>query len=596
MRLLRSDPGTVQRVVTLVSRMSAACQSAVTLRTLADAAARALTELFPGSSVVVFERDAHRDVVRAVAGARIPAVWQMRAVLLQDIPLVAEALRAPERIIRSSARHRPVADPTDPSDPLAPGRLQALCAAVPDVSEPLYALMFLAPPATGAEAEAREAAIETARQLLAATTAVGGAGHSRTLAAIHRAKREWEQTADALPDVVGLIDSRRRVVRISRALERWSLGDVRGAIGRDLHAVFHPKCTDGCCALDAALHAALAALATKPLVTFELADPGLERDLVVILNAATEIDGETPSAPWRRIAFVVLNVTSLRRVERELTALTRTLEERVEERTAALSRANDAMRAEVNRRRAAENSLRASQRELEAMSEQLINAQEGERKRIAQDLHDSVGQGLSAMKYSLERAQVLVRRHEPRAAAEVVEAVVERAQRLIDEVRSISMNLRPAMLDDLGAASAVRSFCREWHSVYSDIAIETDISISDAEIPRLLVTNVYRAVQESLNNVARHAGAQHVRVAMRIDDGTLKVTIEDDGTGFAISGDVRRLVDRPELRGLRGLRDRAARTGGHCHVVSAPGRGTTVHLEWPIAVGLAAREASARLN
>ncbi len=573
--------------------MTAAFESAVTLRTLADVAARAITELFPASSVVVFERDAHLNVVRAIAGARIPTVWQMRAVQLTDVPLIAEALRSQDRLVHGSAVHR---DGPPDSTSFAPGRLHAICAAVPDATEPLYALMFLAPPADGAEAQAREAVLETARQLLAATSAAGGAGRSRTLAAIHRAKREWEQTADALPDVVGLIDARRRVVRISRALERWSLGDVRDAIGRDLHSVLHPGCGRGSCAFNSAFDAAVIALADRPLVTFELADPVLERDLVVVLNAAPEPDGEVPNAPWRRIAFVVLNVTSLRRTERELTALTRTLEERIADRTGALSRANDAMRAEVNRRHAAENSLRASKRELELLADQLRNAEEVERKRIAQDLHDSVGQGLSAMKYSLERAQVLVRRHEPRAAAEVVEAVVQRAQCLIDEVRSISMNLRPAVLDDLGAASAVRSFCREWHDVYNEISIETDIAISDAEIPGLLVTNVYRAVQESLNNVARHAAAQHVRVAMRISDGSLIVTVEDDGTGFAISGDVRRLIDRPDLSGLRGLRDRAERSGGTCQVVSAPGRGTTVQLEWPIAPGYAARAVGASVN
>jgi signal transduction histidine kinase len=583
----------MRRIVDLVTRMSAACESAVTLRTLADATARALTDLFPGSSVVIFERDPQLDIVRAVAGARIPRVWQMRAVRVADVPLVAEALRHPERIITRVAVRR---EPHEADDPVASGTLQALCAAVPDATAPLYVLMFLAPPDASQEHAEREAAVETARHLLAATSGVGGAGRSRTMAAIHRAKREWEQTADALPDVVGLIDRRRRVVRISRALERWALGDVRRVIGRDLHDVFHPACTDASCALSGSLDDALTRLDREPLVTFELADVPLERDIVVILNAAPEVDGEMLGTPWRRVAFVMLNVTSLRRVERELTALTRTLERRVEARTEALARANNALRAEVARRREAENSLRASTRELEALSDRLVSAQEAERKRIAQDLHDSLGQGLSAMKYSLERAQVLMRRQEPRAAAEVVESVVQRAQRLIEEVRSIAMNLRPAVLDDLGAVSAVRSLCRDWHSIYEGIALETDIAISDAEIPTLLVTNVYRAVQESLNNVARHAGAQHVRVSMRIADGALVVAVEDDGTGFAINGDVHRLIDRPELRGLRGLRERAERTGGRCQVVSAPGRGTTVQLEWPVVSGRAAHEAAASLN
>jgi signal transduction histidine kinase len=166
----------------------------------------------------------------------------------------------------------------------------------------------------------------------------------------------------------------------------------------------------------------------------------------------------------------------------------------------------------------------------------------------------------------------------------------------MEEVRGISMNLRPAILDDLGAASAVRSLCRDWHEVYGEIAIDALIDVGDGDIPPMLGTNVYRAVQESLNNVARHAGAHRVQVGMRLEDGTLLVTVQDDGTGFAINGDVRRLMDRPELRGLRGLRERTERSGGRCVVSSAPGQGTLVRLEWPVVVGTAARQANASLN
>jgi signal transduction histidine kinase len=104
---------------------------------------------------------------------------------------------------------------------------------------------------------------------------------------------------------------------------------------------------------------------------------------------------------------------------------------------------------------------------------------------------------------------------------------------------------------------------------------------------------VFRAVQESLNNVARHAGAQHVLVSIRIVNGVLRVAIRDDGIGFRIDGE-----NSPTAgtRGLRGLRERAERTGGCCQVSSAPGQGTTVELEWPVAAGQAAQLANARLN
>ncbi len=583
----------MRRLVGLVSKLSAACDSALTVRRLADVACEALVETFPGSVAVLFEREPNLDTLRAVAGANTPKAWQMRAVHLHEIPLIAEALREPDQLLSRAAVRKA---PATPDSPLPPGATQAICGAVPDPVAPLYVLLFLAP-AAPEEQELREAAIETTRRLLSAAASItaGDGERSRTMSAIYHAKIEWERTADALPEVVGLLDRRHRVVRVNRSLERWMLGTVQDSIGHDLHAVLHPSCGDAACAFRAALDAALAELDDKTATNFELADKTLGLDLAVELRVASDPSGAN-SLPWQRVAFVVSNVTSLRYAERNLKTLNQTLENRVGERTAELTATNRVLRDEVARRRDAEESLRTSQRELEGLSERLMSAQEEERKRIAQDLHDSVGQSLSAIKYSLERAQVLARRQELKNAADVVESAVERVQRVMEEVRSISMNLRPAVLDDLGAASAVRSLCRDWHDVYSEISIDTSIDVVDADIPAMLGTNVYRAVQESLNNVARHAGAHHVEVSMRLEDGTLAVTVQDDGTGFAISGDVRRLIDRPELRGLRGLRERTERSGGRCVVSSAPGRGTLVRLEWPVVAGTAARVANARLN
>jgi signal transduction histidine kinase len=576
-----------RRVVDLIAHITSRCHESVTVRDAASVAVAKLVEVFPGSSAVVFERESHKDTVRAVAGANIPATWQMRAVHLAEVPFLEQALRWPEELVKGLA-HQGARRGVP---------LQAICTAIPDPVEPLYVILFLAPDEP-AEAENREIAIGAVRHILSASAAIadGHAARARTLAAIHHAKVEWELTADALPEVVGLLDRRGRVVRVSRALERWGLGDVRAAIGRDLHAVLHPDCAAEDCALRAAVANAWPEFNLASFASFEHSDTVLGLDLVVAFKPASPAMAVPPGGPWHRVAFSVTNVTSLRRAERELTVLNRTLEQRVAERTAEITESNRALRDEIARRGEAERSLRSSQLELQGLSERLMSAQEEERKRIAQDLHDSVGQSLSAIKYSLERAQVLARRQETKDAAEAVEAAVTRVQRVMDDVRGISMNLRPALLDDLGAASAVRWLCREWHDVYNDIAIDTDISVTDTEIPPLLGTSVFRAVQESLNNVARHAGARRVQVRMRLEDGTLSVTVADDGTGFAINGDVRRLVERPGLQGLRGLRERAEQTGGRCQVASAPGRGTTVCLEWPVAPGLAAREANVRLN
>ena len=363
----------VRRVVALINRLTAACDAAVTLRGMADVASRALTEIFPGSSVVIFEREPGADTVRAVAGANIPRAWQMRAVHLREVPLLDEAFRNPEQLMQRSAVHRGVATS---DDALPVGPLQAICGAVPDPAEALYVVLFLANPEPG-EAELREVAIETTRRLLSASARLssGDAERARVLSAIYQAKIEWERTADGLPEVVGLMDRRGRVMRVNRALERWSLGNVKDAIGRDLHAVLHPGCVDVACALAASIASATDGLERSPVSTFEMADSFLDLDLVVEIKVTHDPLGTTSTPAWQRAAFVVSNVTSLRRAQRDLTTLNRTLEQRVVERTAELSTTNRALREEVAQRRKAQESLRASERELEGLSDRLMTAQ-----------------------------------------------------------------------------------------------------------------------------------------------------------------------------------------------------------------------------
>ena len=586
----------MQRIIAIMSRMADASASAPTLRRMAAQAAQAFVEQFPGSAVIFFERDVRAETVRAVVGVNIPSAWNMRAVRIAEIPLIAEALRRPRQVARGG-----VVRGVRPDVPAAATSAQpdeVLCAALPDsTAEPLHLLMVITPALPG-EARLRELAVETVRHLLGtgACLAAGDSARAQTLSAIHHAKVEWQNVIDALPDIVGLVDRRRRIVRISRALERWSLGDVRFALGSDLHAALHPNCGGAACALATAIDSAWRELETRESSTFEVPDAVLGRDLAVELLVAVEPAAGNAATPIPRVAFIVSDVTLLRQAQRELTDLNRTLEKRVADRTEQLTNANGALRAEVARRHEVERSLRASQDELQALSERLMNAQEEERKRIAQDLHDSVGQSLSAIKYSVERARALLPREELELAEDVLGTAVEWVKRVIDDVRCISMNLRPAQLDHLGAASAVQWLCRQWRDVYQNVEVGTDIAVSDSDIPQSLSISVFRAVQESLNNVARHSGAQRVQVSIRLDEGRLKVVVQDDGTGFSASSDAPVRNGSPGPRGLRGLRERAERTGGSCDIASAPGRGTRVQLEWPLAAGLAAREANAWLN
>jgi signal transduction histidine kinase len=584
----------MEPIQSLISGFTEACAVAVTPRAIADTLCERLVQKFPSSSALVFERDAGRNTVRVVAGANVPNAWVQRSVAVRDVPLLADALGAPDRIHVRAAYTRGT---TDPTQGLPITALEALCAAVPDQGAGNYVLLLLVPPNVS-DAATRKASVDAARQLMSAgiSIAAGDSDRAVTISRVYNAKVEWEATADAVDAIVAVVDHRQRVMRVNRAVERWVGVPVREAVGRDLHGLLHSACTRRHCSLRTAIDGAVQSMEQNNEAKFELFDDALARDLQVEFRyASTSADGWLAVAEPPRMACIVYDMSALRTAERELMFLNQSLEERVRTRTQELTEANRALREEISRRRESETSLLRSQRDLTELSNQLVDAQELERKRIAQDLHDSVGQSLTAIKYSLENAQVLIERERATEAAKMLETGARRVREVLVDVRNISMNLRPAVLDDLGAASAIRYLCREWHEVYSTIDLTTDIGVDDRQIPDALGTDIFRSVQELLNNIARHAHAQRVRVEMGLHAGDLSVVVTDDGDGFEPSSTRTPGAAVKESRGLRGLRERTERLGGRYRIESAPGAGTAVHLHWPVSLH-AANPASVLIN
>jgi signal transduction histidine kinase len=403
-------------------------------------------------------------------------------------------------------------------------------------------------------------------------------GRYRQNAAIARAKREWQCIADALPQLVCLLDRNGGVVRANRVVERWQIGQVREVLGLDLHALLHRECRQPDCALRGALGEAWKKLPDAGVAEFELSDELLGKAIKLELRLMPRAP-ERPSVGLSDYAVCIASdVTQLRHAQEGQRLLNQELEVRVHDRTQELSQANRGLRAEVARRERAEQSLRNSRNELSLLSEQLMKAQEVERKRIAQDLHDAVGQSLSAIKYSLERALQMLATPQLGNVLQVLNKTVEHVQHTIDEVRTISENLRPALLDGLGAVSAIRWLCREWSEVFTGVEVEIYLHVTDADIEEPLGTTLFRTVQESLNNVARHSSATRVRVSICREAEILRADIADNGTGFDPEGDALR-----RGHGLRGMRERAANSGGDFLLSSYPGGGTQLTVVWPIA-------------
>ncbi len=396
-------------------------------------------------------------------------------------------------------------------------------------------------------------------------------------AAIEKAKREWECTVDALSDMVCLLGADGTVLRANRVVEHWGLGSVSGIIGKHVHGVLHPGCTDAACELARGLQAALPQLREGQPQEFEVYAAATDQTLQFTLRPMLAGDDAAAFPKDSRTVLVVTDVSALRRAQRALEHVNVDLESRVQLRTRELHESNRDLRKEVARREQAERELRASRNNLALLSEQLIQAQEGERRRIALELHDSVGQSLSAIKYTVERAIIMVQRGNLGSPEKVLDLAVQRIHETADGIRAISMNLRPQMLDSLGAASATSWFCRSFAEIYPTLAVHAEITARNDEIPQGISTHLYRCVQELLNNVAKHADASTVWVTLKREGPALSLEVRDDGNG------IQSLIDDPSRStgsGIRNLRERAEMTGGRFTLASLPSGGTSVRIIW----------------
>ncbi len=214
--------------------------------------------------------------------------------------------------------------------------------------------------------------------------------------------------------------------------------------------------------------------------------------------------------------------------------------------------------------------------QLKELSARLVQAQEEERRSLSRELHDEVGQALSAVLVELRNLSTgLVARQEEqsRRHVETIKALVESTVRV---VRNMALLLRPSMLDDLGLIPALKWQAREASKNTSmDVTVDVGVAseLESDELPDEYKTCIYRVVQEALHNCARHSGAATVRIRVEQARDRLLLNVEDDGQGF----DVR----HTKGLGLLGIQERVTRLGGTCRVQSQPGQGTTLLMELP---------------
>ncbi len=224
--------------------------------------------------------------------------------------------------------------------------------------------------------------------------------------------------------------------------------------------------------------------------------------------------------------------------------------------------------------------VQAGRERLQTLSRRLMEVQELERNRIARELHDEIGQSLTAVKISLQAAQ---RAPESTGFVAQLEQSISIVDHAVQQVRNLSLDLRPPLLDDLGLVAALRWYI-DRQTQWSGFTAEF---ISDPIMMRLspeLETVCFRVVQEALTNVVRHAEAHHVLVRLEQCDGELHLLIHDDGVGFDVRQAQQRAV-RGDSLGLLGMQERVFFAGGKMEITSAPHHGTEIQVWFPLARG-----------
>jgi signal transduction histidine kinase len=212
-----------------------------------------------------------------------------------------------------------------------------------------------------------------------------------------------------------------------------------------------------------------------------------------------------------------------------------------------------------------------AQRELKELSKRLVDAQEQERRAISRELHDEVGQSLSALLVDVEN--LAAKPGEDGVFRQGLKNIKMLAENCVNEARNMALLLRPSMLDDLGLIAALEWQAREVSKRTGMLIDIVEKDVSDA-LPEEYKTCVYRIVQEALNNCSRHAYAKNVRVIVRQEPERLSLTIQDDGKGFDPS--------RVRGLGLVGMNERVSQLGGVMKVDSNQGRGTCLRVDLPL--------------
>ena len=374
------------------------------------------------------------------------------------------------------------------------------------------------------------------------------------------------------PQITIGLDRETNLLCVNRDLAGTGFDRLTAEATGSLHALLHPDCS-GECRFNRLFRKAWSSLMRgRGSVEWEIDDAVQDKRLRINLSRPP-ITNATALERRRWAAWAIItDITEIRREYELLLVGNKELLRRVDELEGVV--ADNSGTGETA------NASAASERALHELSSKILAAQEQERRRIASDLHDGVAQTLGVVKYSVESRIAQLERDNPGLDLRQFESVIDQIREAVDDIRKISRNLSPSVLDEFGICVAIDMLCRDFESEVPTININCRACVDEIGLPEVVKVAIYRVVQEALNNIQKYASARQVEVAVAAGDDELSLLIRDDGEGFD-AAEVLLGSDQQRGMGLVSMKERVEVTGGTFQLESSPGKGTAIAATWP---------------
>lgn len=375
-----------------------------------------------------------------------------------------------------------------------------------------------------------------------------------------------------VPEVVLLLDAKGQVVRVS---SRYAGDRLAGLCFQDafsIHEVFHPDCEDTDCELlktwRRAWESHRSGLPVEWLWLSPRSDASLKMRLQAVSYACGVLFGDSVRSYEDHSVLFVQDLSASG-------AAPGTTEQSSAEKT-HIENAVLYMQ-----RRATDfdpNLVATLDKRLRKITGRLLVAQEQERKKLAAELHDGLGQSLSLLRFEVEGLQEWARSHADPDCCTALDRVYDQVKRGLEELRNVTGDLHARSIGDAGFFGSLDVLCADFRSIKPDIELNLDLSDCRYKIPAEIAVAIYRIVQEALNNVAKHSQADTAHIELTADQCGVYLVIGDNGVGF----------DGEQVRrrglGLTTMRERAERLNGAFAIDTSPSNGCRITVRWPISL------------